>query len=54
MLVAGIILLVPGALCAVVMSTSNFRGDDPFTTGAFFLGACGVVLIFYAVLRKRI
>ena len=54
MLVAGIILLVPGALCAVVLSTSNFRGDDPFTAGSFALGAGGVVLILYALLRKRI
>ena len=54
MLVAGLILLVPGALCAVLLSTSNYRGDDPFTTGCVLLGAGGLVLIFYALLRKRI
>jgi hypothetical protein len=54
MIVAGIILLVPGGLCAILLSTSNAPGTDPFTTGAFFLGGCGVVLILYALLRKRI
>jgi hypothetical protein len=54
MLVAGIILLVPGALCAFLLSGFNARGDDIFSNVSFALGGCGIILILYALLRKRI
>lgn len=54
MLVAGIILLVPGVLCAILLSGFKSRGDDIFSTVSFSLGAGGVILILYALLRKRI
>jgi hypothetical protein len=54
MIVVGIILLVPGGLCAILLSGSNGRGDDIFSTLSFSLGAGGVILILYALLRKRI
>jgi len=54
MLVAGIILLVPGVLCAILLSGFKSRGDDIFSTVSFSLAAGGVILILYALLRKRI
>jgi hypothetical protein len=54
MLVAGIILLVPGVLCAILLSGFRERGDDIFSNVSFSLGGCGLILIFYALLRKRI
>ena len=53
MLVVGVILLLPGVLCAILLSAFKARGDDPFSAGAFLLAACGIALILYAVLRKR-
>jgi len=54
MLVAGLILLVPGVLCAILLSGFNGRGDDIFSNVSFALGGCGIILILYALLRKRI
>jgi hypothetical protein len=54
MLVAGIILLVPGALCAILLNGLKQRGDDIFSNLSFALGGCGIILIIYALLRKRI
>ena len=54
MLVAGTILLVPGVLCAILLSGVNGRGDDIFSNVSFALGGCGIILILYALLRKRI
>jgi hypothetical protein len=52
MLVAGIILLLPGILCAILLSSTSAPSTDPLTGGVFLLAACGIALILYALLRK--
>ena len=54
MIIAGIILLIPGVLCTILLSGFKERGDDIFSNVSFALGGCGVILIFYALMRKRI
>jgi hypothetical protein len=53
MLIAGIILLLPGVLCVMLLSAFKASGNDPFSVGSFLLAGCGIALILYAVLRKR-
>ena len=53
MLVVGIILLLPGVLCAILLSAFKSGGSDPFTGASFLLAALGIALIVYAVQRKR-
>ena len=53
MLVVGIFLLIPGVLCAILLSAFKRPGDDIASTICFALGGCGAILIFYAFLRKR-
>ena len=52
MLVVGIILLLPGVLCAFLLSAFKSSGGDPSTGISFFLAALGIALIVYAVTRK--
>ena len=53
MLVAGIVLLLPGVLCAILLSSFKSGGSDPFTAACFLLAAGGIALILYAMMRKR-
>ncbi|MBI5263908.1 MAG: hypothetical protein HY852_19040 [Bradyrhizobium sp.] len=58
LLVIGIVLLLPGVLCAVIsIDISTHMGGgfspDPLTLGVALLAMGGTALIFFAILRGR-
>lgn len=52
MLVAGIILLLPGILCAMLLSSMGSAGSDAITPIVMLVALCGVGLIIWALARK--
>ena len=52
MLTLGIILLLPGLMCAVLIVAAGDTGRDPFTPVVMFLALGGVALIVWALNRK--
>ncbi|WP_050425747.1 hypothetical protein [Bradyrhizobium tropiciagri] len=52
MLFLGVILLLPGVLCAVMIVTSVEPGRDPYTPVVMLIALGGVVLIALARSRK--
>ena len=52
MLVLGIILLLPGVLCAVLIVAAGETGRDPFTPIVMFVALGGVALIAWTLSRK--
>jgi hypothetical protein len=53
MLVVGVILLLPGLLCTILLSALKMPGNDPITGATVLLAVAGIALILYAVGRKR-
>jgi hypothetical protein len=52
MLVVGIVLLLPGVLCAILLTSMGESGKDPITPIVMLLAMGGVGLIFWALARK--
>ncbi|MBR0934986.1 hypothetical protein [Bradyrhizobium jicamae] len=52
MLTLGIILLLPGLMCAVLIVAAGDSGRDPFTPVVMFIALGGVALIVWALSRK--
>lgn len=52
MLVAGVILLIPGILCAIINAKMSGSGADPFTGVVMLIALGGLGLIVFAFTRK--
>lgn len=52
MLVAGVILLIPGILCAIINAKMSGTSADPITGAVMLIALGGVGLIVFAFTRK--
>ena len=53
LLVIGVILLLPGVLCAILLANMGGSGHDPVTPVVMLVALCGVGLIIWALIRNK-
>jgi hypothetical protein len=53
LLVVGVILLLPGVLCAILLANLGGSGNDPVTPVVMLVALCGVGLIIWALTRNK-
>ena len=53
LLVVGIILLLPGVLCAILLVNMGGSGNDPLTPIVMFVALIGAGLIMWALMNRK-